>query len=164
VASTLSNLGALALLDGDPGWAARLFAETLTLAQKAGLVPHTAWAPTGLGLAAVYQSDKEHAAALLQQALRLARDMRDRLTVAECLAGLAAVTADPAAATGLWGAVQRLHHDLGITPPSTRLLHNQKLAALREALGDEALQAALADGADAPAHQVMAATLRDNLP
>jgi predicted ATPase/DNA-binding SARP family transcriptional activator/Tfp pilus assembly protein PilF len=164
VAATLSNLGELALLDGDPDWAARLFAETLTLAQQAGLVPHTAWALTGLGLAAVCQNDKEHAAPLLRQALRLARDMRDRLTVAECLAGLAAVTADLAGAARLWGAVQRLHDDLGITPPSTRLLHRQRLAALRETMGAEALQAALADGAAAPADQLLAAVLGDDLP
>jgi predicted ATPase/DNA-binding SARP family transcriptional activator/Tfp pilus assembly protein PilF len=164
VAATLSNLGALALLDGDPDWAARLFGETLTLAQQAGLVPHTAWALTGLGLAGVYQNDKERAAPLLRQAIRLARDMGDRLTVAECLAGLAVVTADPAAAARLWGAVQRLHDDLGITPPSTRLLYKQQLAALRETLGVEALQAALADGAGAPADQLIAAAVGDDLP
>jgi predicted ATPase/DNA-binding SARP family transcriptional activator len=39
VATTLSNLGALALLDGDADRATRLFAEHLTLAQQAGLVP-----------------------------------------------------------------------------------------------------------------------------
>jgi tetratricopeptide (TPR) repeat protein len=164
LAATLSNLGELALLDGNADWAARLFAETLTLAQQAGLVPHTAWALTGLGLAAVYQNDNERATPLLRQALRLARDLRDRLTVAECLAGLAALTADPPAAAGLWGAVQRLHDDLGITPPSTRLLHQQRLAALRETLESESLQAALAEGVDAPADQVIAAALDNNLP
>jgi tetratricopeptide (TPR) repeat protein len=164
VATTLSNLGALALLDGDADRAARLFAEHLTLAQQAGLVPHTAWALTGLGLAAVYQNDRERAAGLLRQALRLARDMGDRPTVAQCLAGLAAMTADPAAAARLWGTVQRLHDDLGISPASTRLLHNQRLAALREILDPESLQAALADGADAPVDQLIAATLHSNLP
>jgi predicted ATPase/DNA-binding SARP family transcriptional activator/Tfp pilus assembly protein PilF len=163
LAATLSNLGELALLDGNADWAARLFAETLTLAQQTGLVPHTAWALTGLGLAAIHQNDNERATPLLRQALRLARDLRDRLTVAECLAGLAAVTADPAAAARQWGAVQRLHDDLGITPPSTRLLHQQRLAALRETLGAGALQDALADGADAPADQMLAA-LHHNLP
>jgi hypothetical protein len=86
------------------------------------------------------------------------------LTVAECLAGLAAVTADPAAAARLWGAVQRLHDDLGISPASTRLLHNQRLAALRETLDSDSLQAALADGVDAPADQLIATTLDNNLP
>ena len=141
-----------------------LFAEHLTLAQQAGLVPHTAWALTGLGLAAVYQNDRERAAGLLRQGLRLGYDMGNRLTVAECLAGLAAVTADPAAAARLWGAVQRLHDDLGISPASTRLLHNQRLAALRETLDSDSLQAALADGVDAPADQLIAATLDNNLP
>jgi Tfp pilus assembly protein PilF len=112
VATTLSNLGTLTLLDGDADRAARLFAEHLTLAQQAGLVPHTAWALTGLRLVAVYQHDEERAAGLLRQGLRLARDLEDRPTVAQCLAGLAAVTADPAAAARLWGAVQRLHDDL----------------------------------------------------
>jgi tetratricopeptide (TPR) repeat protein len=163
VATTLSNLGTLALLDGDADRAARLFAEHLTLAQQAGLVPHTAWALTGLGLVAVYQHDEERAAGLLRQGLRLARDLGDRPTVAQCLAGLAAVTADPAAAARLWGAVQRLHDDLGISPASTRLLHEQRLAALRETLDAESLQAALAEGADAPADQLIAA-LHNNLP
>jgi hypothetical protein len=114
VAATLSNLGELVLLDGDADWAARRFAETLALAQQVGLVPHTAWALTELGLAAVYQTDKERAAPLLRQALRLARDLRGRPTVAECLAGLAAVTADPAAAARLWarcsGCMTTWHH------------------------------------------------------
>jgi tetratricopeptide (TPR) repeat protein len=164
VATTLSNLGPLALLDGEPDRAARLFTEQLTLAQQVGLVPHTAWALAGLGLAAAYQNDKERAAPLLRQALRLARDLGDRFTIAECLAGLAAVTADAAAAARLWGAVQRLHDDLGITPPSTRLLHQQRLAALWETLGAEFLQAALVEGADAPADQLIAAALDNNLP
>jgi hypothetical protein len=103
VATTLSNVGVIALLEGEPDRAAGLFAEQLTLAQQAGLVPHTAWALTGLGLTAVYQNDKQAAVPLLRQALRLAHDLGDRLTVAECLAGLAAVTADPAAAARLWG-------------------------------------------------------------
>ena len=60
--------------------------------------------------------------------------------------------------------IERLHHDLGITPPSTRLLHHQQLAALQASLGDEALQAALTDGADAPADKVIAAALGDDLP
>jgi hypothetical protein len=87
-----------------------------------------------------------------------------RLTVAGCLAGLAAVTAVPPAAARLWGAVQRLHDDVGITPPSTRLLHQQRLAALQETLGAESLQAALAEGTDAPADQGIAAALDNNLP
>jgi predicted ATPase/DNA-binding SARP family transcriptional activator/Tfp pilus assembly protein PilF len=162
VATTLSNLGALALLDGDPDRAARLFAEHLALAQQAGLVPHTVWALTGLGLVAVYQDDSERAAGLLRQGLRLARDLRDRPTVAECLAGLAAVTADPAVAARLWGAVQHLHADLGISPVSTRLLHRQGLAALRKTLDPESLQAAMANGATTPVDQLIAAL--DNNP
>jgi uncharacterized RDD family membrane protein YckC len=114
-------------------------------------------------MVAVYQHDEERAAGLLRQGLRLARDLGDRPTVAQCLAGLAAVTADPAAAARLWGAVQRLHDGLGISPASTRLLHEQRLAALRETLDAESLQAALAEGADAPADQLIAA-LHNNLP
>jgi hypothetical protein len=48
-------------------------------------------------------------------------------------------------------------------PASTRLLHEQRLAALRETLDAESLQAALAEGADAPADQLIAA-LHNNLP
>jgi predicted ATPase/DNA-binding SARP family transcriptional activator len=164
VATTLSSLGPLALLDGDPERAAGVFAEQLTLAQQAGLVPHTAWALAGLGLAAVYQDAGDRAAPLLWQALRLARDLGDHSTIADCLAGLAAVTADPAAAARLWGVLQRLHHDLGTTPPSTRLLHHQQLEALRQTLGAEALQAALADGADTPTDQAITAALHDDPP
>jgi hypothetical protein len=50
------------------------------------------------------------------------------------------------------GAVERLHHDLGVTPPSTRALRQQRLATPEKTLGADALQAALADGADAPAN------------
>jgi len=164
VVTTLSNLGVIALLDGDLDRAAGVFAEDLALAQQAGLVLHTSWALTGLGLAAAYQDDRGRAAPLLRQGLRLARDLGNRFTAAECLAGLAAVTADPAQAAHLWGAVQRLHHDLDVTPPSTRALHGQQLAVLRETLGADALQAALADGADTPADQAIAAALHDDPP
>jgi tetratricopeptide (TPR) repeat protein len=75
VATTLSNVGVIALLESEPDRAAGLFAEHLTLAQQAGLVPHTAWALTGLGLTAVYQKDKQAAVLLLRQALRLAHDL-----------------------------------------------------------------------------------------
>jgi predicted ATPase/DNA-binding SARP family transcriptional activator/Tfp pilus assembly protein PilF len=164
VVTTLSNLGVIALLDGDLDRAAGVFAEDLALAQQAGLVLHTSWALTGLGLAAAYQDDRGRAAPLLRQGLRLARDLGNRFTAAECLAGLAAVTADPAQAARLWGAVQRLHHDLDVTPPSTRALHEQQLAVLRETLGADALQAVLADGADTPADQAIAAALHDDPP
>jgi len=164
VVTTLSNLGVIALLDGDLDRAAGVFAEDLALAQQAGLVLHTSWALTGLGLAAAYQDDRGRAAPLLRQGLRLARDLGNRFTAAECLAGLAAVTADPAQAAHLWGAVQRLHHDLDVTPPSTRALHEQHLAVLRETLGADALQAALNDGADTPADQAIAAALHDDPP
>jgi len=164
VVTTLSNLGVIALLDGDLDRAAGVFAEDLALAQQAGLVLHTSWALTGLGLAAAYQDDRGRAAPLLRQGLRLARDLGNRFTAAECLAGLAALTADPAQAAYLWGAVQRLHHDLDVTPPSTRALHGQQLAVLRETLGADALQAALADGADTPADQAIAAALHDDPP
>jgi tetratricopeptide (TPR) repeat protein len=164
VVTTLSNLGVISLLDGDLDRAAGVFAENLALAQQAGLVLHTSWALTGLGLAAAYQDDRERAAPLLRQGLRLARDLGNRFTAAECLAGLAAVTADPAQAAHLWGAVQRLHHDLDVTPLSTRALHEQQLAVLRETLGADALQAALADGADTPADQAIAAALHDDPP
>ena len=40
VVTTLSNLGVIALLEGEPDRAARLFAEQLALAQQAGLVLH----------------------------------------------------------------------------------------------------------------------------
>jgi predicted ATPase/DNA-binding SARP family transcriptional activator/Tfp pilus assembly protein PilF len=162
VVTTLSNLGVIALLDGDLDRAAGVFAEDLALAQQAGLVLHTSWALTGLGLAAAYQDDRGRAAPLLRQGLRLAHDLGNRFTAAECLAGLAAVTADPAQAARLWGAVQRLHHDLDVTPPSTRALHEQQLAVLRETLGADALQAALVDGADTPADQAVAAALHDD--
>jgi predicted ATPase/Tfp pilus assembly protein PilF len=161
--TTLNNLGVIALLDGDLDTAAGVFAEHLALAQKAGLVLHTSWALAGLGLAAAYQYDAERAAPLLRQGLRLARDLGNRFTAAECLAGLAAVTEDPAGAARVWGAVERLHHDLGVTPPSTRALHEQRLATLEKTLGADALQAALADGADAPANQLIAA-IGDDLP
>jgi predicted ATPase/DNA-binding SARP family transcriptional activator/Tfp pilus assembly protein PilF len=164
VVTTLSNLGVIALLDGDLDRAAGVFAEQLALAQQAGLVLHTSWGLTGLGLAAAYQDDEARAAPLLRQGLRLAHDLGNRFTAAECLAGLAAVTADPAQAARLWGAVQRLHDDLGVTPPSTRALHQQQLAVLRETLGADALQAALAAGAVLPADQLIAAALGDDPP
>ena len=118
-----------------------MFAEQLALAQQAGLVLHTSWGLTGLGLAAAYQDDEGRAAPLLRQGLRLAHDLGNRFTAAECLAGLAAVTEDPAGAARVWGAVERLHHDLGVTPPSTRALHQQQLATLEKTLGADALQA-----------------------
>jgi predicted ATPase/DNA-binding SARP family transcriptional activator len=162
--TTLGNLGVIALLDGDLDRAAGVFAEHLALAQQAGLVLHTSWALTGLGLAAAYQHDAKRAAPLLRQGLRLARDLGNRFTAAECLAGLAAITEDPAGAARVWGAVERLHHDLGVTPPSTRALHEQRLATLEKTLGANALQAALAEGAVAPANQLIAAALDNDLP
>jgi hypothetical protein len=74
------------------------------------------------------------------------------------------LTEDPAGAARVWGAVERLHHDLGVTPSSTRALHEQRLATLDKTLGADALQAALADGADVPANQLIAAALGDDLP
>lgn len=142
--------------------AARHAAYFLTLAREVGLVPHTAWALAGLGLAAVYQGAGERAVPLLQESLQLAQDLRDRYTIAECLSGLASVAADrtelPRAAR-LWGAAERLHQLLGAGPPSTRSLHHDRLAAVREQLGTGPFQRALTKGMNMPTDLAVADAL-----
>jgi predicted ATPase/class 3 adenylate cyclase len=158
LALTLLNLGALTLREGHIEQAVPLYEESLALAREVGLIPHTAWALAGLGLAAVYQGADNRALPKLRESLQLARDMRDRYTIAECLSALASVAAGRAEllrAARLWGAAERLHQLLGAAPPSTRSLHNDRLAAVREQLGAEAFQRALTEGRNMPTDQAI---------
>ena len=74
------------------------------------------------------------------------------------------MTADPAQAARLWGAVQRLHDDLGVTHPPPAHSTSSSWPSCRETLGADALQAALAAGAVLPADQLIAAALGDDPP
>jgi tetratricopeptide (TPR) repeat protein len=165
VALTLLNLGALTLREGHVEQAVPLYEESLALAREVGLVPHTAWALAGLGLAAVHQGAGNRAVPELRESLQLARDLHDRYTIAECLSALASVAADRGEllrAARLWGAAERLHRLLGAAPPSTRYLHSDRLAAVREQLGAEAFQRALTEGRSMPTDQAVGDALAVN--
>jgi tetratricopeptide (TPR) repeat protein len=163
LALALNNRGvALTLREGHSQRAVPLYEESLILAREVGLIPHTAWALAGLGLAAVCQGADERAVPLLQESLQLARDLNDRYTITECLSALASVAADRAElprAAQLWGAAERLHQLLGAAPASTRSLHHDRVAAARKQLGAEAFQRALADGRNMPTDQAVADAL-----
>jgi hypothetical protein len=116
-----------------------------------------------LGRVALSQGEYGRAAALLEEALLLSRDIGTRELVAaglECLAWVAAARGQSRRAARGCGAAEALREVLGAPlPPDERADHDQAVHAMRTALGEEAFAAAWSAGRALPLEQAIALAL-----
>ncbi|MBI3912103.1 MAG: tetratricopeptide repeat protein, partial [Armatimonadetes bacterium] len=156
----LNHLGHAAQLQGKYERAAHLHEESLPLFRQIG--PHhlgIPWAHQGLGETALAQGDAALATTYFTEALPLYRYLGDRAGIAWCLAGLAgaaAVDEEPERAAWLWGAAEALRQSIGAREaPASRATRERLIAQAREQLGDEAFDAAWAEGGQATMEQAI---------
>lgn len=148
----LYHLGQVAELEGKFVDAMRLHAESLRIFEGFGAKHIGAvYAHHGMGEAALAQGDATFAKTHLNQAIQLARQLRDRTVIAFCLAGFGGVATlekEPERAALLWGAALALRQSIGAhSAPSVRATHERLIAQARTQIGDRAFENAWAKGA-----------------
>ena len=151
-AGTLHNLAEVERQRGNYQRAKALGMESIALAREIGDKWRLARIVGWVGLAAVW-SGHEHdlAEGLLKEALALDRELGSWSYGAFCLesfAGLAGARGQEARAARLWGAAEAVRNSIGAPRPldDTVLLYKNSMAAARAQLGEEAWEAAFAEG------------------
>jgi non-specific serine/threonine protein kinase len=159
-----NSLGDLARSRGKYAEAAAHYRESLELIGEAGLRGWRANYLHNLGYVTHRQGDDRQARALFAEALFLCREVSDRLGVAECLAGLASLVAEtqPVRTARLFGsamaAVEAMGSRLNWSPQAD---HEHSLASARRCLGDQAFEAAWANGRSLTLEQAITYALED---
>ncbi|CAA9535954.1 MAG: hypothetical protein AVDCRST_MAG49-222 [uncultured Thermomicrobiales bacterium] len=150
VAVALSNLANMERRAGDAERAVALFAETVPRWRALGDWWGTAFALCGLGDAVLARGETSRADGLYRESLDLCRAHGNKRGLADCLRGMAEVARAegrlPRAAR-LHGAAAGLRAAMGIPfPPAERDKATPVKVLLREQLGDDAFDAAWAEG------------------
>jgi hypothetical protein len=116
-----------------------------------------------LGMVAYMQDDYGRAAALLEEALQITRNLGARDVGADALEGLAWVASacgQAHRAAQLGGAADALREVLGVSlKPGERASHVQVVRAVRASLGENAFAAAWAAGRALPLEEAIALAL-----
>jgi non-specific serine/threonine protein kinase len=160
IASSLSGLGRVAEGLGDYPRAAALLEESLALNRELGDRGGIAESLSGFGLVAYRQGEYRRAATLYAESIGRSHEIGARALVAEGLEGLAWVAdvgGQAQRAARLGGAAQALREALGMPLRLyQRAVHEQAVAAMRAALGEEGFAAAWAAGRALPLEEAVA--------
>ncbi len=146
IAASLNNLGILASAQDDYGVARALHAESLEISRLLGNQRGIAVSLYNLGIVANAQGDYGAARALHAESLEIKRRLGDQWGIAYSLEGLAGVAHGQnqlSRAASLWGAASSLREAIGSSLSSVYQKEiDERAAAARAALGDEAFSAA----------------------
>ena len=156
---SLINLGTVARYRGHAERASVLLTESLALSEGIGFREGIAWSVEQLGLIAAVDGDPA-TVSLLRRSLELHSELRDRWRMSSVLEDLAAIALSQGTArqaARLLGAAEAIRDAIGtVIAPCERLQHNQTTKAVRTALGDEAFDTALRQGALATMEELTA--------
>ena len=146
----MNILGDLARIDGDFAGARAFYEESLRIYRELHIKADIPASLHNLGHVALREKDYERARTLFENSLALQQELGNKLGVAECLNGLAGVIAaqgENLRAARLLGAVEvlRVAADTQLWP-AERVDYERNSAAIRAELGQEAFEAALAEG------------------
>jgi predicted ATPase/class 3 adenylate cyclase len=143
VAASLNNLGNLAAEQGDHHGSRAQLEESVAIWRELGDRGALATALENLGNVAYEQRELASAYALHVESLTLRRQVSDKLGIVislERLAAVAALLGSPVRAARIWGLAQRLRAEIGAAlEPKDRSQYDQRVAAARTAIGDDAL-------------------------
>lgn len=148
IARNQVSFGLAALVGGDPGTAISYLGEASDVFRETGDRFHLTWAVGSLGQAHFELGDVERGRDAFLEALRLSFELRNLPVIA---AGLQALSVQESAAghhldaVTLTGAAEALQETTGAVSPLSVMVRAD-LDTAREALGDEAVDAALAQG------------------
>jgi tetratricopeptide (TPR) repeat protein len=142
LAASLMNLGNLAAELGDYRGSRTRLEESLSIFQELGDRVSIATALENLGNGAYEQGELDSARALHVESLTMRRQLGDKLGIVISLERLAAVVASlgsPLRAGRIWGMAERLWVEIGSgLEPKERSQHDQRVAAVRAAVKDDA--------------------------
>jgi tetratricopeptide (TPR) repeat protein len=141
-------------VQGEYERARALYEESLALFRELGDKRSVAIPLVNLGLVAQAQGEYERVRALYEESLALSREVGDKPGIAHGLEGLASTALEPGAApaVGAWGArllgaADALRAAIGAPlPPTDQAPVERTVVSLRAALGDDAYEAAWAEG------------------
>ena len=148
-ARVLNARGELARLRGDYEQAAALYQESLALYRDIEHRGGMAILQHNLGYVAQHQLEYARAVQLFSEGITLYRELRNTRLLAVCLAALAAVAmiGQPEQAARLFAAAEAHLERMGaVMERADRLEHDRNVAAVRASLGEQAFQAAWAEG------------------
>jgi DNA-binding CsgD family transcriptional regulator len=155
-------MGMLAVDVGDLAWARELFEQALAGARASGAKEMVARSLFGLAELAQGEDEAGRAAVLYKEALELRRQVGSVppiLDTLEAVAGLYARTGLCRRSAALLGAAQAVRVADGYSPTAWRSRHQADAALLREALGTDAFDAAVGDGAALSLEEAMTLAL-----
>jgi len=156
----LNGLGLVALRREDLEAAQTRLEESLRLYKEVGDKRYIAMAFKDLGQLAHARGEKADAMALNRKALRMFRELGDRQGQAESLEALASALGPTPDAARLFGAAEALRATLGAPLPMVeRPGYKRDYAAVRQALGADAFDAAWRGGQALPLDQMVIAAL-----
>ncbi|KXF51357.1 protein kinase [Rhodococcus sp. SC4] len=148
----LQMLGSAHELLGEMDQALECYEQVLAITEARGESMYRAYALWGMGIAVWRRGDAVRAARLLEQSLRLARQVNNPRTVATCLEVLAWISAgegDAHRAIVLMAAAEELGTaigSVGVVFPTMLIDHEQCERSSRRALGERAFEAARSEG------------------
>jgi predicted ATPase/DNA-binding CsgD family transcriptional regulator len=152
VSYALVHLGMVLLSRGDHAGAARYFEEALAISREIGYRLSGYVSLYGLALSSRVRGDNERAAEQYIEGLGLAVEAGDKANAAYCLEGLAGLIEEggqPEPAARVFGAAEALLEAVGAplyVQAQDRALYEKAVEASRSRLGEEAFEAAWAQG------------------
>ena len=162
-ADVLGHLGKLASLLCEHDSARSLHQESLEISRELGDRPGTAASLNSLGNISRDQGDYASARSLYERSLDITRELGDRQGIAYCLESFASLSVgddNRVLAVRLWGAAERLREEIGSPlAPAEQEEHERAVPAARQALGEEAFDAAWAEGRAMTMEQAIACAL-----
>ena len=155
-------LGLVIFRQGDVAGACTLLDESLGIFQEVGERGRIVEVLGSQGLISLSQGDYAAARALLEESLQIALELDYKWDIAGCLEGLAAVVAtqgEPRRAAWCMSAAQVLREAIGTPLPSVfQAMHEFTRTSVRKQLGEQAFDAAWAEGRAMTPEQVLAAS------
>ena len=152
--TVVSNLGVCLMSQGRLEEAESLYTEAVALCRASGRAEQLVISLFNLGRVSMLRDRPEPAAAWFQEALESARDLGYREMIAYCLKGIGeeqAARGESEPAARLLGASDRLFADLGAhVEASEQATYVRTVDELRSILGDDAYDAAHAEGQATP--------------
>jgi transcriptional regulator with XRE-family HTH domain len=169
VALVFTFLGMVELMRGEEGEATAMFEEGLSLARRIGDSNSACNALYYLAQMSLSRGDPARAATLFEEAAIISEQVRDRAALAYCLEGLAVVAnarGEAERCARLIGAAEGLHEAVGIPVyvyyEPHRSPYESTVAAVRSQMGEEAFEAARADGRAMTFEQAVEYSLESN--
>jgi non-specific serine/threonine protein kinase len=163
VAMTMNIKGEMARLDGDYEAAGELYQQALVLFRQFGNPWGANTVLQNLAYVAQHQDDYVRAKSLFAEGLRISQELQDRLSIANCLVGLAGVLAilgQGQRAAQLFGAAEALRDTLGAQiQPGDRPDYEANLAFIRSELDESTFEAAWNQGRAMPLERLVASAL-----